>query len=134
MSQSADSAPSSAPGFAAHPDHRIKIAPAAARVRVRFAGATVADSDRALEMREADYPPVYYLPRADVRVDLLRPTDHATTCPFKGAASYWSIHVGETRAENAVWSYETPYREVARIAGHLAFYPDRTEIACLPRD
>ena len=124
----------SAPGFATRPDHRIEIAPAAARVRVRVAGATVADSGRALEMREADYPPVYYLPRADVRMDLLRATDHATTCPFKGAARYWSIHVGETRAENAVWSYETPYREVARIAGHLAFYPDRTEIASPPRD
>lgn len=100
---------------------------------MRFAGELVADSTHALTMREADYPPVHYLPRADVRMDLLARADHGTTCPFKGAASYWSVAVGGDGAENAVWSYENPYREVAAIKDRLAFYPDKFEISAEPK-
>lgn len=112
-------------------DHPITIEAAPHRVRVRFAGRIVADSARALLLREASYNPVAYIPRQDVDTALLARTDRKTRCPYKGEASYYSIHVdgdGDGRiAENAVWSYEQPLPDVAEIAGHMAFYPDRVE-------
>jgi len=93
-------------------------------VRVEFGGEVVADSTRALVMREADYPPVHYFPRDDVRMDLLTRTGHATRCPYKGDASYWTVEAGGRAAENAVWSYEAP---IPGIAGYLAFYRERMD-------
>jgi uncharacterized protein (DUF427 family) len=109
------------------PDHPITIAVNPGMVRVTFAGKVVAESRRALTMKEAAYPPVHYIPRADARMDLLRPSDHASHCPYKGDASYLSIAAGGRTAENAVWTYERPYPAMAVIAGHLAFYPDRVD-------
>jgi len=109
------------------PDHPIAIARNANRVRVIFSGVVIADSRRALTLREVSYPPVHYIPRADAKMDLLKPTANASHCPYKGDASYFSI-VDEGRvAENAVWSYERPYPTMAEIAGHLAFYPSRVD-------
>jgi uncharacterized protein (DUF427 family) len=109
------------------PDQSIAIQPTLDRVVVRFAGAVIADSTRALTLREAKYPPVQYIPRSDVTMELLAPTDRHTHCPYKGAASYFTITVGDRRAENAIWSYAEPFPAVAEIAGHLAFYPDRVD-------
>ena len=109
------------------PDHPISIAPNPARVVVRFAGRVIADSRAALEMREATYPPVQYIPAQDVAMDLLQPSAHTTHCPFKGDASYYSIAVGGATAENAVWTYPTPFPAVAVIAGCLAFYPGKVD-------
>ena len=110
-----------------HPPRRIDVEPCAARVRVELGGEVVADSTRALLMREADYAPVHYFPREDVRMDLLTRTDHATRCPYKGDASYWTIEAGGRTAENAVWSYERPIPGMAAIARYLAFYRDRMD-------
>ena len=60
---------------------------------------------------------------------VLERTDHATYCPFKGDAGYYSIVMDGERADNAVWTYEAPYDAVAEIAGHVAFYPDQVEIS-----
>lgn len=109
------------------PDHPITVAPNPKRVRVTFNGAVVAESSRALTLREASYPPVQYIPREDADMALLRRTQHRTHCPYKGDASYYSIEAMDRRAENAIWSYEEPYPAVAEIAGHLAFYPDRVD-------
>jgi uncharacterized protein (DUF427 family) len=109
------------------PDHPIAVQPSLDRVEVKFAGRTVADSANALTLREASYPPVQYIPKSDVRMDLLTPTSHKTHCPYKGDASYFSIKVGDRTAENAVWCYENPYPAVSEIAGHVAFYPDRVD-------
>jgi uncharacterized protein (DUF427 family) len=109
------------------PDHPITIGRNNNRVRVSFAGKLIADTTRALTLREADYPPVQYIPREDADMGLLKATTHITICPYKGEASYFSIAVDERMAENAVWSYETPYPAVAEIAGHLAFYPNRVD-------
>lgn len=109
------------------PEHPITLAPTAGRVVVRAGGRVIADSRNALTLAEASYPPVQYIPRADVDMALLSATDHATHCPYKGDASYFSIPAGGARAVNAVWSYAAPYPAVAAIAGHLAFYPDRVE-------
>lgn len=109
------------------PDHPITIEPNPRRVQVRFAGRVIADSRQALVLREASYPPVQYVPRGDVDMAALERSRHATTCPHKGEASYFTLNHAGQRAENAVWSYEHPHPAVAAIAGHLAFYPDRVE-------
>jgi uncharacterized protein (DUF427 family) len=96
------------------------------RVQVKFKGELIADTRNALAMKEGDYPVVYYVPRADVKMERLARTSHRTHCPFKGDASYYSIANGP---ENAVWSYEQPYDEMTPIEGLLAFYPDKVEIA-----
>ncbi len=109
-------------------DHPITIGPIAERVRVVWRGRTIGDSKHALELREANYPPVVYVPRADMDMSALKRTARVTTCPYKGEANYFSIADGEARDDNAVWTYETPKTEVAEIASHLAFYPDKVEI------
>jgi uncharacterized protein (DUF427 family) len=111
------------------PDHPITIEPAPERVTVRLGGAVVATSDRALVLREAHYKPVYYLPREDADMALLSRTDKSTFCPYKGEAAYFSVAADGAAAENAVWTYETPYPAMAGIAGRLAFYPDKVEIS-----
>lgn len=115
-------------GFAAHPDHTIHIEPAARVVVVEAGGKRLADTAKALVLCEAAYRPVYYIPRADVDMNLFRRTDHSSWCPYKGAAAYFSI--GDDPAlENAVWSYEDPFEECAAIKDCLAFYPDRVSIS-----
>jgi uncharacterized protein (DUF427 family) len=109
------------------PDHPITIEPAAGRITVIVDGRTIADSTRALTLREANYPPVHYIPREDVEMAALVRTGHGTHCPYKGDASYFSIPAGGDRAVDAVWSYEHPHEAVAAIANHLAFYPDRVD-------
>jgi uncharacterized protein (DUF427 family) len=109
------------------PDHPIAIQPSLDRVEVKLGGQTIADSTRALTLREASYPPVQYIPKGDVRMDLLTPTATKTHCPYKGDASYYSLKVGDRTAKDAVWCYESPFPAVAEIAGHLAFYPDRVD-------
>ena len=109
------------------PDHPIAIAPTPGRVRVLFAGQGVADTRRALTLREAAYPPVQYIPREDADMALLRRASRGTHCPYKGDASYFSIDAAGRHAEDAVWSYEQPYLAMARISGYLAFYPDRVD-------
>ncbi|MFE0757787.1 DUF427 domain-containing protein [Inquilinus sp. NPDC058860] len=109
------------------PDHPITVAPNPARVVVKVAGKVVADSRDALTLREASYPPVQYIPRKDVDMAALQRTNHATYCPYKGDAAYYSIPAGGGRAANAVWTYEAPYDAVAGIKDHVAFYPDRVD-------
>ena len=109
------------------PDHPIAITPAPGRVIVRLGGQVVADTRRALTLREANYPGVKYIPRQDVDMSLLERTDHATYCPYKGDCSYFSIPLGGEKSRNAVWSYENPYEAVAQIKDHLAFYPNRVD-------
>lgn len=109
------------------PDHPITIEANLKRVVVTVADRTVADSRAALTLREAGYRPVHYIPRKDVDMSLLQPTDHATYCPYKGDCAYYSIPAGGARSANAVWTYEAPYAAVAAIRDHLAFYPDRVD-------
>src|SRR5436305_15069417 len=106
-------------------DHPISIQHNRARVVVSAAGRVVADTDNALTLREADYPPVQYIPPEDVDFSQLERTDHATYCPYKGDCSYYSIPASGEKSVNAVWSYEDPFPSVARIKGHVGFYLDR---------
>ena len=109
------------------PDHPISIQRNPARVVVSAAGRVVADTDNALTLREADYPPVQYISREDVDFSQLERTDHATYCPYKGECSYYSVPAGGEKSVNAVWTYEDPYPAVAQIRGHIAFYPDQVD-------
>ncbi|TDY23685.1 uncharacterized protein (DUF427 family) [Paraburkholderia sp. BL6665CI2N2] len=109
------------------PDHPITVEPSNARVVVTVAGKVIADTLKALVLREASYPPVYYVPRNDVEMTLLERTDHATYCPYKGDCAYYSIPSGGEKTVNAVWTYESPYAAVKEIAQHLAFYPNRVD-------
>jgi uncharacterized protein (DUF427 family) len=109
------------------PDHPISVERNARRVVVTVGGRTVADTRKALTLREASYPSVQYIPREDVDMTLLARTDHATYCPYKGDCSYYSIPLGGGRSTNAAWTYESPYSAVAAIRNYLAFYPDRVD-------
>jgi uncharacterized protein (DUF427 family) len=109
------------------PDHPITITPLDGKVVVRAAGQVIAETTRALTLKEASYPAVYYIPRSDADMKTLEPTEHETYCPYKGDASYFSLPSGDA-GKNGVWSYQTPYTAVAEIKDHLAFYPDKVEI------
>ena len=118
-----------APGYQNKPEHRVDLLPETRRVRVTFAGQVVADSTRAVRCEETGHGPVHYIPEQDMRLELMRPTDHKTYCPFKGDCSYWTLEVdgGKQRSENAVWGYRAPYDEAKGLAGHYAFYPNRVD-------
>jgi uncharacterized protein (DUF427 family) len=109
------------------PDHPINISSAHGIVRVTVANVVVAESAHALRLDENGYPPVYYLPRADVDMSRFVQTDHYTYCPYKGDCSYFSVPLGGKKSENAAWSYESPHDAVAAIKDCLAFYPARVD-------
>ncbi len=107
----------------------ITLVPAARRLQVRWNGAVVADTSRAIDLKEGGGPVVKYVPREDVNMDLLTKTAHSTRCPYKGMASYYSITVAGQTSQNAIWSYETPIAGMEGIAGCMAFYPSRVEMS-----
>jgi uncharacterized protein (DUF427 family) len=107
------------------PEHPITVSSSPGRVTVTVAGRIIADTRAALTLQEAAYPPIQYLPRADVDMSQLERSEHTSYCPYKGECSYYSIPAGGERSVNAVWSYEQPYAAVGRIEGYLAFYRDR---------
>lgn len=107
--------------------HRVHVELSPRRVRVKFNGEIIADSKRAVLLRESNLLPVYYFPPEDVRQDLLTPTDLHTRCPYKGEASYWTVTVGDKTAENAMWGYLDPLAGREDIAGYCAFYWNKME-------
>jgi uncharacterized protein (DUF427 family) len=92
------------------------------RVRVIFAGQTIADSTRVMRLQEYGRVPVYYFPLDDVRPEVLEASDHHTHSPLKGEASYWRIRVGDRVAEHAAWSYLSPPLGGPHVKGYVAFY------------
>lgn len=115
------------------PDHPITIQPKAGHVTVRQGSAVIAESDRALDLREANYPSVLYLPIEDVDQHLLQTSDEHTYCPYKGEASYYDVLPGDGDAlVGAVWYYPEPYGAVEAIRDHVAFYTDRITVTTGP--
>jgi len=110
------------------PDHPISITQNPKRVRVLADGVVIADTTRALTLKEASYPAVQYVPREDTKMELLQPTERVTHCPYKGDANYFSIVANGKTLDNAIWTYETPFPAMTEITGHLAFYPDKVRI------
>jgi len=114
-----------------HPQHRIEIDTERVAVRVTHDGEILAQSERGLNLREGNYPAVVYIPRDDVQMDRLEPSDLSTHCPFKGDANYFRQRVSsqtDSTGEELAWSYETPFDQMEAICDHLAFYPDRVTI------
>src|SRR5216683_1512446 len=109
------------------PKHPISIEANPCRVVVTVGGKVIADTQGALTLREASYPPVQYIPRRDVDMTRLTRSEHTTYCPYKGDASYYSIPAGGDRSRDAVWTYETPFEAMAQIKDYVAFYPDRVD-------
>lgn len=110
------------------PGHPITITPTAKRWRGKFNGHVIADSANAVILQEATYPPVVYFPREDVSMEFMARTERTTHCPFKGDAAYYTLSMDGEIAQNAVWTYETPFPATTAIAGRLAFYPDQVEL------
>lgn len=107
--------------------HAIVIEKTSNRIKVTFNGKLIADTHKALVVREGKLPPVLYLPREDVDTSLLQRTDYSTHCPFKGDAAYYTINAEGKSAQDAVWTYESPIPAVAEIKDHLAFYKEKMD-------
>ena len=93
------------------------------RVRVVFAGKTIADTTKAMRILETSHPPTYYIPRDDIDPEVLEPARGSTFCEFKGRASYYDLQVGDKRAEGAAWIYPAPTAPYREISDSVAFYP-----------
>jgi uncharacterized protein (DUF427 family) len=110
------------------PYTRVDILPSSRRVRVEIDGVTVADTTNASFLFETNLPTRYYIPKTDVAMDLLTPTDLATHCPYKGQARYWNVDIDGTIHENVAWGYDAPLPESQRILGLVSFYNEKLDI------
>ena len=110
------------------PYTRVDILPSSRHVRVVVDGITVAESARPTLLFETGLPPRYYVPKTEVRMDLLVPTASSSHCPYKGDASYWSLTLEDRVVEDVAWSYRTPLPESQKIAGLVCFYPDKVDL------
>jgi uncharacterized protein (DUF427 family) len=110
------------------PYSRVDVLASSRHVRVELDGVTLADSRSPRILFETGLPPRYYLPMTDVRLDLLRPSDRQTRCPYKGTAGYFSVQVGERLHEDLVWIYRTPLPESQKIAGLVCFYNEHVDL------
>ncbi len=106
------------------PSTRVQILPTSRHVTIEVDGITVADSSHPTLLYETHLPRRTYIPKLDVRMDLLTPTSKMSRCPYKGTAQYWSLPGNDDIA----WSYPTPLRESALIAGLVAFYDERVDV------
>jgi uncharacterized protein (DUF427 family) len=109
-------------------EHPITVTPTGKHVVVKAGDVTIADTHSAVSLAESNYPPVLYVPLSDVDAAQIERTDHATYCPYKGDAGYYSLPALGSLGDNAVWEYTDPYPAVAEIKGTVAFYADRVEI------
>ena len=107
--------------------HRIVVDTEPGRVRVILGGVAIAETARALVLREGRLPPVHYIPREDIDPAAISRTDQRSHCPFKGNASYFTLSGGSITAKDAAWSYEQPFPAAEAIRGHLAFYPNKVD-------
>lgn len=93
-------------------------------IQVVFNGVTIADTFEAKRVLETSHPPVYYIPPKDIRMEYLEEVGGSSFCEWKGRARYYTVAVGDRRAESAAWSYPDPTQGFAAIKDHLAFYAE----------
>lgn len=115
-------------GHLRDPYHRVDVRSSSRHVRVIVNGQVVADSRRPKVLSETGLPNRYYLPRADVHAEVLRPSATHTTCPYKGVASYHSLEVKDQRYADAAWFYPAPFEDAAKAADHLCFAGDGIDV------
>lgn len=109
------------------PHKRVDILDSSRHVRIEVDGVTVAESPRPVLLLETGLPTRFYLPKPDVRMDLLVPSATVTQCPYKGQAEFWSVRAGGSLHDDLAWSYRAPVRESAPIAGRIAFYDEKVD-------
>jgi uncharacterized protein (DUF427 family) len=107
---------------------RVDVLPTSRTVRVEIDGVVLADTPRARVLFETGLPARWYVPKVDVHMELLDPTDLASHCPYKGQAEYWSAHIGDRLEENVAWSYRAPLPESEGVAGYVAFFDERVDL------
>lgn len=119
----------SGPGYAKHPNHRISLEQSKAVCEVHLNGELLVSSAECLIMKEGKYPPVIYFPLTDLPQERLLASSTETYCPFKGTANYWHLQAnGSTsQVDDLVWGYASPYDEMAKIAGYVAFYESKVD-------
>jgi uncharacterized protein (DUF427 family) len=110
------------------PFTRVDILPSSRSVRVELDGVVLADTNHAHVLHETGLPPRWYIPKVDIRMDLLEPTDTESHCPYKGQAEYWSAHLGDRVETDIAWSYPTPLPESERVAGLVSFFNERVDL------
>jgi uncharacterized protein (DUF427 family) len=110
------------------PFHRVDVRASARHVRIEVDGSLLAESERPLMLFETGLPPRFYLPKEDVRVELIGPTDTRTRCPYKGEAVHWSVRVDGRTYDDVAWTYPDPIRDVERIRDLVAFYDERVDL------
>jgi uncharacterized protein (DUF427 family) len=110
------------------PYHRVDVLRSSRHVRVEVDGETLAETQRPLLLLETGLPPRWYVPRADVRLDLMTPSDTATACPYKGRASYFSAQVGDARHDDIAWTYVMPVPECPKIEQAVCFFNERVDL------
>ena len=110
------------------PYTRIDILASSRHVRAEVDGVVIAETTKPTLLFETGLPVRFYVPRTDVRMDLLTPTDTVTHCPYKGQAEYWSLRVGDRLEPDVAWSYPTPLPESQKIAGLISFYPQKVYV------
>ncbi len=110
------------------PYHRVDVLNSSRHVRVEVGGQTLADTHRPRLLFETSLPVRYYIPKADVRMDLLEPTDTVTACPYKGQARYWSANTGDTAVKDVAWSYPAPIPECPKVEQFVAFFNERVDL------
>ena len=110
------------------PYKRVDVIPSSRRLRVEMGGLTILETERPYLLFETDLPVRYYVPREDVRMDLLTPSSRHTSCPYKGDAEYWSLKLGDKVHKDILWSYPDPIPEAPKIKGLISFYNEKVDI------
>lgn len=113
------------PGHRKWPEHEVRETHVEGMVRLERKGRLLAESSDVIRVDEDGYPARYYFPRADIRMEVLEPTETKTKCPFKGKARYFTAKLDGEKLEDIAWSYEEPYEEHAELAGRIAFYDEK---------
>ncbi|MEO1061283.1 MAG: DUF427 domain-containing protein [Actinomycetota bacterium] len=111
------------------PEVRVDVLPSSRHVRVSVDGVVLAETDRPTLLFETGLPMRTYVPKADVRMDLLTPTDTTSSCPYKGHARWWTVELPDgTRHDDLAWSYPTPLPESFGIGNLVAFYDEKVDV------
>jgi uncharacterized protein (DUF427 family) len=115
-------------GHAHDPFKRVDVLASSRQVEVGVGGTTLASSSRPMMLLETHLPVRWYFPREDVRMDLLEPSDHRTTCAYKGHAAYFSLADGAAEGRNIGWTYDDPRHDAEQVRGLVAFWNERTDV------
>jgi len=110
------------------PFHRVDVRASSRLVRLEHHGVVLAESDRPHMLFEAAFPMArYYLPRQDIRVELL-PSTLVTVCAYKGSATHYTAVVDGHELPDIAWSYEDPLLDATAVKGLISFYQERLDV------